>query len=181
MGRRLERPIRALHPVARTRVRKNLLFLKKKKQKDFIHLHPRLPGKTGANGQKFFWFFFQKRTPFFFPHDPPANPDHPAHAPTCNATRPRQSSPCPATDWHPRRPPNAHHQSKKESGHRGTEAQRSKTREAVSMSPAPLPSPRPPLPSVPPCRIPCFLRSSFFASPLRLLHVLCASAVNLPS
>jgi hypothetical protein len=46
-------------------LRKNLLFVNKKKQKNFIHWLPSLPGKPGANGEKFFGSFFQKRTAFF--------------------------------------------------------------------------------------------------------------------
>jgi pimeloyl-ACP methyl ester carboxylesterase len=34
----------------RQEVSKNLLFVNKKKQKNFIRLHPSLPGTTGANG-----------------------------------------------------------------------------------------------------------------------------------
>jgi hypothetical protein len=45
-------------------IRKSLLFLKKKKQKDFCSFGPGL-GRS-ANGQKFFGSFFQKRT-FFLP------------------------------------------------------------------------------------------------------------------
>jgi hypothetical protein len=37
----------------------------KKKQKNFTHWRPFLPGETGANGQKFFGSFFQKRTSYF--------------------------------------------------------------------------------------------------------------------
>ncbi len=44
--------------------RKNLLFLKKKKQKDLIHLHRGRPIESGANGRKFFGSFFQKRMAF---------------------------------------------------------------------------------------------------------------------
>jgi hypothetical protein len=50
--------------------RKSLLFLKKKKQKDFIRLTATPPisslENTGARNRrrgKVFWFFFQKRTP----------------------------------------------------------------------------------------------------------------------
>jgi hypothetical protein len=44
--------------------RKGLLFVNKKKQKNFIRWHPSFLGKTGAKGEKFFGSFFQKRTCF---------------------------------------------------------------------------------------------------------------------
>jgi len=47
---------------------RNLLFLKKKKQKDFYPFKPSFPIAFRVNGQKFFGSFFQKRTlflPFF--------------------------------------------------------------------------------------------------------------------
>jgi hypothetical protein len=43
-----------------------LLFLKKKKQKDFIHWHRAYP-RTRSKVGKFFGSFFQKRTCFPFP------------------------------------------------------------------------------------------------------------------
>ena len=47
---------------------KNLLFLKKKKQKDFIHLRP-------TQWIKVFWFFFSKKNAFLTPPPPTAPAD----------------------------------------------------------------------------------------------------------
>ena len=43
---------------------KDLLFLKKKKQKDFTHGVPGVRGAPEPSGQKFFGSFFQERTCF---------------------------------------------------------------------------------------------------------------------
>jgi hypothetical protein len=45
------------------RLRKDLLFLKKKKQKDFYPFAVERPGQFGSNGEgmKVFWFFFSKK------------------------------------------------------------------------------------------------------------------------
>ncbi len=43
---------------------KTLLFLKKKKQKDFAHWVPGRRAAPSLNGQKFFGSFFQERTCF---------------------------------------------------------------------------------------------------------------------
>jgi hypothetical protein len=45
--------------------RKSLLFLKKKKQKDFYPFAPVPVSGHGARCEKFFGSFFQKRTAFF--------------------------------------------------------------------------------------------------------------------
>jgi hypothetical protein len=51
-----------------------LLFLKKKKQKDFIRLRPEIPGFSGRKVRKVFWFFFSKKNRLLTPALPPSSP-----------------------------------------------------------------------------------------------------------
>ena len=59
--------------------RKNLLFVNKKKQKNFIRLRPR--ASRPANDQTFFGSFFQKRTACFNPYPAPSRSPTPSQTP----------------------------------------------------------------------------------------------------